>query len=176
MAIILPGVRYTTAQPLLHFTRRVLESHGWTVVEASWPTDKAADGDPAEMVASVVTQLIDAAGDAKVLIVGKSIGSLAIPVAAGRAIPGIWITPLLHHPAIAGALERLPAATLLIGSTGDESWDADAAQTSGHRVTELTDANHGLELDGDPLGSIDALREVIGAVDTFVAGFDAAGS
>ena len=176
VAIVLPGVRYTTARPLLHFTRRVLESHGWTVVEASWPTDTPGEGDPDEMVASAVTQLIDSAGEAQLLIVGKSIGSLAIPIAADRAIPGIWITPLLHRPAVAAALDRLPAASLLIGSTGDDAWDADAARTSGHQVTELTDANHGLELEGDPLGSIDALREVIGAVDGFVAGLDPAGS
>jgi hypothetical protein len=173
VAIVLPGVRYTTARPLLHFTRAVLESHGWTVHEASWPTDTPGEDDPGEMVAMAATQQIEAAGEAMLLIVGKSIGSLAIPIAADRAISGIWITPLLHYPAVAEALNRLPTATLLIGSTGDASWDADAAATSGHRVMELTDANHGLELDGDPLGSIDVLRKVIGAVDDFVAGLDA---
>jgi hypothetical protein len=38
---------------------------------------------------------------------------------------------------------------------------------------ELTDANHGLELGGDPLRSIEALRRVIDAVDRFVAKIDA---
>jgi hypothetical protein len=175
-AIVLPGVRYTTARPLLHFTRAVLESHGWAVHEGSWPTDDPTERRPEEMVTSIATRLVEAAGGAQVLIVGKSIGSLAMPIAAERAIPGIWITPLLHDPAVAGALDGLPAATLLVGSTGDESWDAEAARASGHEVLELNDANHGLELDGDPLGSIDALRKVIDAVDRFVARFDTAGT
>jgi hypothetical protein len=107
-------------------------------------------------------------------MVGKSLGSLAMPLVASRGLSGIWITPLLRRPAVAAALDRLSAPTLLIGSTADETWDGDAARRSGHQVMELTDANHGLELGGDPLGSIDVLRRVIEAVDRFVAGIDAA--
>lgn len=173
VAIVLPGVRYTTAHPLLHFTRAVLESHGWTVAEASWPSDEAGDRDPDEMVTAVAIGLLQSAGDARLLIVGKSIGSLAIPVAASRGIPGIWFTPLLRQSALAEALTRLPARTLLVGSIADETWDPVVARQSGHRVVELTDANHGLELDGDAVGSIDALRRVIDAVDRFVAEMDA---
>jgi hypothetical protein len=174
-ALVLPGAGYTPARPLLHFTRAVLESHGWTVVEASWPTSDPAAGDPDAMVTGVATRLIDDAGHARLLIVGKSLGSLALPVATARGLSGIWITPLLRRPTVAKALEQLSAPTLLIGSTGDETWDGDAARRSGREVLELTDANHGLELGGDPLGSIDTLRNVIEAVDRFVAGIDAAG-
>jgi hypothetical protein len=172
VAIVLPGARYSTARPLLHFSRAVLESHGWTVVEASWPADDPLERDPHEMVTGVATGLFDTAGDARVLVVGKSLGSLAIPLAASRRIPGIWFTPLLHQSPVAETLAHLPASTLLIGSTADETWDADVARQSGLRVLELTDANHGLELTGDPLGSIDALRRVVDAVDRFVAEMD----
>jgi hypothetical protein len=174
-ALVLPGAGYTPARPLLHFTRAVLESHGWTVVEASWPPGDPATYDTDDMVTGVATRLVDEAGDRRLLIVGKSLGSLAMPLAAARGISGIWITPLLRRPTVAQALDQLPAPTLLIGSTADETWDGDAARRSGHDVLELTDANHALELGGDPLGSIDALREVIAAVDRFVAGIDAAG-
>jgi hypothetical protein len=171
VAIVLPGARYSTARPLLHFARAVLESHGWTVVEASWPADDP-QRDPHEMVMGVAAGLLDTAGDARVLVVGKSLGSLAIPLAASRRLPGIWFTPLLHQSPVAEALRRLPEPTLLVGSTADETWDADAARQSGLGVLELTDVNHGLELTGDPLGSIDALRRVIDGVDRFVAGVD----
>jgi hypothetical protein len=168
-AILLPGAGYTSAHPLLHFTRAVLEVHGWTVVEASWPADEAARRNADQMTSTIAAELIDSAGFRQLLIVGKSIGSLAIPLAAERGLAGIWFTPLLRRATVADALERLPDPTLLIGSTGDETWDGDAARRSNHQVLELTDANHGLELGGDPLGSIDALRTVIAAVDRFVA-------
>jgi len=171
-AIVLPGVRYTSAHPLLHFTRAVLESNGWAVSEASWPTDDAGEPDAGQMVTEVATQLIEAAGDARLLIVVKSIGSLAMPLAAARGIAGIWMTPLLRRPAVMQALTELPAATLLVGSAADDTWDADAANRSGHQMLQLSDANHGLELDGDPLGSIHALRQVIEAVDHFVVGIE----
>jgi hypothetical protein len=168
-AIILPGAGYTSAHPLLHFTRAVLEAHGWTIAEASWPADEAAQRHADEMVTTIATRLIDSVGNRPPLIVGKSIGSLAIPLAAERGLSGIWLTPLLRRPTVADALERLPAPTLLIGSTGDETWDGDAARRSSHQVVELTEADHRLERVGDPLGSIDALRTVIDAVDRFVA-------
>jgi hypothetical protein len=171
-AIVLPGAGYTTARPLLHYTRVVLESHGWRVVEASWPAD-AADREPDEMVTELATRLVAEVGDRPPMIVGKSIGSLAMPVAASLGLSGIWITPLVRRPAVAAALDRLSAPTLLIGSTADDTWDGEAARRSGHDVVELTDANHGLELGGDPLGSIDLLRSVIDSVDRFVAGLDA---
>ena len=174
-AIVLPGAGYTPARPLLHFTRIVLEAHGWSVVEASWPKGDSPGREPDEMVTEVATRLVAEAGDRRLLIVGKSIGSLAMPLATSRGLPAIWITPLVRRPAVAAALDRLSAPTLLIGSTGDETWDGDAARRSGQQVTELTDANHGLELDGDPLGSIDALRRVIDAVDHFVTSIDRGG-
>jgi len=171
-AIVLPGAGYTTARPLLHYTRAVLESHGWTVVEASWPAD-TAEREPNEMVTELATTLVAESEDRRPLLVGKSIGSLALPLAASIGLSSIWITPLLRRPAVAAALDRLPAPTLLVGSTADETWDGEAARRSGHEVLELTDANHALELGGDPLGSIDLLRRVIDAVDRFVAGIDA---
>ena len=169
-AILLPGANYTVAHPLLHFTRGVLETHGWTVEATSWLPDDMAHRDPVEMVTEVTTRLIDAEEPRRALLVGKSIGSFAIPLAADRGLSGIWLTPLLRQPPVADALGRLPKPTILIGSRADKSWDSDVARRSGHEVVELIDANHGLERPGDPLGSVDALRTIIGAVDRFVAG------
>jgi hypothetical protein len=167
-AILLPGAGYTIAHPLLHFTRGVLEAHGWIVEAASWLPDDVAHRDPVEMVTEVATRLIDAQEPRRALLVGKSIGSFAIPLAADRGLSGIWLTPLLRQPPVADGLGRLPAPTILIGSRADESWDSDVARRSGHEIVELTDAHHGLELPGDPVGSVDALRTVIEAVDRFV--------
>ena len=46
----------------------------------------------------------------------------------------------------------------------------DVARRSGHEIVELTDADHGLERAGDPVGSVDDLRTVISAVERFVGG------
>lgn len=36
VVIVLPGVRYTPARPLLHYARSVALAHGWTVQEVWW--------------------------------------------------------------------------------------------------------------------------------------------
>jgi hypothetical protein len=164
-AVVLPGARYTTAHPLLHFTSAVLRTAGWSIVEASW---SAGDVDaPTAMVCSVAERLIDEAPSPRTVLVAKSLGTLAIPVAARRKIPGIWLTPLLDQPEVAGALDALPRS-LLVGSTDDETWDGAIARASRHDVLELSGVDHRLESTRDVARSIDVLREVVIAVERFV--------
>lgn len=167
IAIILPGVRYTPARPLLHFVRSVLAHHGWTIQEVWWepPTELA---EPQAWVERQVEVQIDRENVAPRLLVGKSVGSLALPLAADRGIAGVWLTPLLHRPSVREALARQRAETLLIGGSADPSWDAQAARTGGHRVVELPDADHALEVPDDPRGSVNHLMTVVGAVDLFL--------
>jgi hypothetical protein len=40
-------------------------------------------------------------------------------------------------------------------------------------VLELEGANHSLQIEGDPLGSVDALRVVTARIDEFLAGLEA---
>lgn len=169
-AIILPGARYTAAHPLLYFTAAVVRGAGWDVAEATWPRGDVPD--PASMVLRIARGLIDEASGSRVLLVGKSLGSLAIPLAAERELAGIWLTPLLREPAVAAALPQLPPATLLVGSSDDETWDSAGARASRHQVVELSGANHGLEHPDDALRSVEYLRTVVEAVTWFLAGIE----
>ncbi|MET8622906.1 hypothetical protein ABZW30_03955 [Kitasatospora sp. NPDC004669] len=69
---------------------------------------------------------------------------------------------------MARALGRAQAPTLLVGGSADRRWDRRIADSTGHEVLELPGADHGLELDGDPLGSVDVLRQVVERLDRFV--------
>lgn len=101
------------------------------------------------------------------LIVGKSLGTLALPIAAERRIPGVWLTPLVHRPEVVEALERQHASTLVIAGGADPSWDPDAIPAR-HRTVVLEDANHGLEVEGDVQRSLRHLAVVVDEVGRFV--------
>ncbi|TDC80191.1 alpha/beta hydrolase [Streptomyces hainanensis] len=172
VALVIPGMGYTPARPLLHFARAVLLHHGWTVQELWWQVPDGLSRWPAgERIAWVerqVNEAVDAEGGACRLLVGKSLGTLAAGVAADRRIAAVWLTPLLTDEFVAGALRRAEASTLLVGGTADGWWDAGIAASSGHEVLEVPAADHALELPDDVAGSVDVLRQVVARLDRFV--------
>ncbi|MFI8457733.1 alpha/beta hydrolase [Kitasatospora sp. NPDC085464] len=173
VALVLPGVGYTPARPLLHFAGSVLQQQGWTVQEVWWevPDDFGGFG-PQERIAWVereVARAVDAEGGACRLLVGKSLASFACGLAADRGLAAAWLTPVLTFEPVARALHRTEAPTLLVGGGADRVWDRRIAESSGHEVLEVPGAGHGLELPDDAVGSIDILRHVTARLDRFVA-------
>ncbi|MGK5639108.1 alpha/beta hydrolase [Streptomyces sp. URMC 126] len=172
VAVVVPGVGYSPARPLLHFARSVLLQHGWTVQELWWQIPGGfAQFTVDERIAWVerrVSEAIEAEAGACRLVVGKSLGSLACGIAADRNILAAWLTPLLTIDHVAAALRRATEPTLLVGGSADKVWDSRIAASLGHEVLEVPAADHGLELADDAAGSVDVLRRVVSRLDRFV--------
>ena len=172
VAVLLPGGGYMPARPLLHFARAVLVRHGWSVQEIWWeppPTSWNMD-EREKWVLDRARQAVDAEQADRVLLVGKSLGTLAAPLAADRGLPAIWFTPLITLGGVLEALRRSAAPTLLVGGTHDRWWDGAAVRTLDHQYVEIPGADHGLELGDDPVGSVQILKDVTAAVSRFVEG------
>lgn len=169
VAVVLPGARYDTSAPLLWFAREVALARGWSVLEVRDEfLDRSAD--PWRWVEDRAEAALAYAGSVRCLLVTKSLSSHAVRLAAGLGLPGIWLTPLIAvDDDVAAGFRRLEGPALLVGGTADPSWAGGLARGFGHDVLELEGANHALQLDGDPLGSVDALRRVAERIDAFVA-------
>ena len=167
IVVVLPGARYLPFGPLLWFSREVALSHGWSVLEV-WDEYRDRSVDAGEWVEARTEAALRHAGDARILLVTKSITSHAARLAGERRLPGVWLTPLLRLPEIAAAFEGLDAPSLLIGGSADASWDAAVARRGGHEVLELEGADHSLQIGGDPLASVALLRRVVERVDAFI--------
>jgi hypothetical protein len=165
VAVILPGARYLPVAPLLWFAHEVASSAGWSVLEV-WDEYLDRSQDPWRWVEDRAEAALTRAGDARVVLVTKSLTSRAVRIAAERGLPGIWLTPLLYTPEIAAGFERLTAPALLVGGTADESWVREAAGS--HEVLEIEGGDHGLRIPGDPLASVAALSRVVERMDEFV--------
>ncbi|MFG1705131.1 alpha/beta hydrolase [Nonomuraea sp. M3C6] len=170
VAVLLPGGGYMPARPLLHYARAVLKQHGWSVQEIWWepPTTPGIE-DRAEWVLDQARRALDAEKAQQLLLVGKSLGTFAAPLAAERGLPAIWLTPLLTMETVVEGLRRSEAPTLLVGGTADRLWDSETARTLDHPYVEIPGADHGLET-GDPVESVEMLKEVTTAMSRFVAG------
>jgi hypothetical protein len=168
-ALILPGVRYFSQAPLLWFAREAAQAAGWSVLELS---ERApADEEPFEWMRRRATSALEASSSAGTLVViGKSLGSAAAPLVAERGLPAVWLTPLLVRPEIVAALRAATAPALLVGSSADPTW-SDGEQPGGESVSVLAfdGLDHSLQVEGDPLASVEVLRQVTERIGEFLA-------
>lgn len=167
VVVVLPGARYLPFAPLLWFSREVALSRGWSVLEV-WDEYGDPGVDPWQWVEERAAAAVRHVEPARVAFVAKSIASHAARLAREGGLPGVWLTPLLHDPEVRAAFEELEAPALLVGGTGDRSWDGEAARRSGHEVLELERADHSLQIAGDSRASLEALRRVVERVDEFL--------
>jgi pimeloyl-ACP methyl ester carboxylesterase len=165
VATVLPGKGYSPAAPLLHYATMLLRDRGWTVRQLWW--DKTEMSTEEAAVARARREL-DAVTAPVHLVVAKSLGTLALPIAAEMGLPGVWLTPILTDPGVAAALSRIEVPALLIGGTADPFWVSDVARGERLQVLEIAGADHGLEFGGAVLPAIAALRKVTEAMASFV--------
>jgi hypothetical protein len=163
--VILPGVRYFSQAPLLWFAREAAQAGGWSVVEVD---ERAPPGEePFAWIRDEAEQALASTGADLVVVVGKSLGSAAAPLVSG---PAIWLTPLLTRPEIVAALAAAKSPTLAIGSPYDPTWGEGTLPDNPRvELVELEGLDHSLQVSGDPLASLDVLRDVTQRIGAFLA-------
>ena len=172
VALVVPGRAYSPSAPLLEFARRALLQHGLTVQQLWWDSTTRGDEDPEPWVRRHV-QAAHAAEDADhVLVVAKSLGTLAASYAAERGLDAIWFTPVLTEAPVAEAIAANAGRQLLVGGLADQLWDAAVAREladNGCDVLEVPDADHSLGTD-DAVRTAEIHVEVARAVESFLSG------
>ena len=167
--VLLPGVRYFSQAPLLWFAREAAQASGWSVLELS--ERAAADEEPFAWMRDRAQRALGATEASNVAVIGKSLGSAAAGLAAERGLPAVWLTPLLVRPEVVQALAATGAPALLIGSPGDQTWGGgDVPENDSLEVLELDGLDHSLQVEGDPMASLDVLRTVTERIGRFLEG------
>jgi hypothetical protein len=140
---------FGSATPLLHWSAALLTQGGWSVLSVDWGRDSPAGGEASHVRRCADAALDRAADDRPVLVVAKSLGTLALPWAVENGLPGAWLTPLLLDPAVLTAAKEAHQPTLLVGGSADSHWRPPAAAGPGVTIMELPGADHGLQQPGD---------------------------
>ena len=116
----------------------------------AWDEARLERAGPAtEVTRSAQAALERALPGRPVLVVAKSLGTLALPWAVENGLSGAWLTPLLQDETVVAAVERARPATLLVGGSADPHWRRLPDTGSGVDWLELPDADHGLQRAGD---------------------------
>jgi hypothetical protein len=171
-AVVVPGRLFGPGAPLPMFAGDAAERRGAAVHRHEWSREPPKPDDPAVegWVSGELVPLLDRlpAAPAPPLLIGKSVGTNAARLAADRALPAVWLTPLLGAPWVAAALARASAPFLLVGGTADESWDGPLARRLTPWVREVEGGDHGLYVPGPLVDSVAVLAQVVVAVEEFL--------
>ena len=174
-ALVVPGRGYPPAAPLTFFAGLALLQHGWSVRQVWWdPPDHESDEQTTAWVRAQVEPVLPDSG--RVMLVAKSLGTYAAPLAAERGLEAIWLTPLLQIPSLVDAIAANPARQLLVGGTADDlAWRTDVARNLAERgcdVCEIPGADHALLTPGDVVRGVEVHVEVARALDRFLSGLE----
>ncbi|MEN3307332.1 MAG: hypothetical protein V7603_3534 [Micromonosporaceae bacterium] len=168
-AVVIPGRMFGPAAGLLMYAGEVAQRRGVSVHRHSWSGEppKPTEPEVESWVCGEVSPLLDALGGGPLLL-AKSLGTNAAALAAERALPAVWLTPLLTAPWVVAAMSRATAPFLLVGGTGDEVWDGALARRLSPHVLEVEGADHGMYVPGPLTDSIAVLGRVVVAVEEFL--------
>ena len=191
-AIVVPGGNYTADGPLLNYAAHAAGRRSAHVHRITWsPPARRSPATAADsptvgpagpeydrwaayrewvngQATDALSQVTAATGVTAPVLLAKSLGSLAAPLAARRGLPAVWFTPLLTDPSTVAALRRAAAPCLLIGGTADTFWDGPAARSITTHVLEIDGAGHNMLVPGPLAASAAILGRVTTAVERFL--------
>jgi hypothetical protein len=180
LAIILPGAGYTTQAPLLHFCTGLFYSKGFDVLHLNYSFNReeqsALSGEGlADAVRHVMDDALKNKGYDHYYIVAKSIGTMALPYLLKDQsfldAKAVWMTPLLQKEFVLNAIADGSNKGLCIIGDQDPyfTWERieRVKENPNLSIKVVEGGDHRLELSGDPIQSIDVLRDIISDINQF---------
>ena len=162
-AVLLPGMIYPTRAPVLWFAREAVMSRGWSALEVLG--EPGTHPEPVAWEHECTERALEAAGQARVLVIGKSLASFMAGLVSDRNLPAAWLTPALDREPVIEGLTRAQQPTLVVGGTADPMWVRPALpDNQALEVLELPGLDHALQVPGDIPASLAALGEMARAV------------
>jgi predicted alpha/beta-hydrolase family hydrolase len=187
LAVLLPGFGYTLDMPLFYYAQNLLLERGWDVlrVEYAYNTHPEFQTLPemernqwllADTTAAWRAGLGQQTYD-RVVLIGKSLGTLAMGHLLTMADPppnvgAVWLTPLLAEERLRQQISQYGGPSLFVIGTADPHFDPVVLEkmqvaTIGEAVV-VRNADHGMDIPGDPIASVRAVERVVEALSRFL--------
>lgn len=180
LAVVLPGAGYSFREPLLRYSIQILLKNGFKVLAL----DKVYGDDPAwrsltveqdarkiveDDTVKVFEQIGSRFSEPVDLLLGRSLGTFAIACLLERELVKpkkiIWQTPALGSKWATMRDCKIPGFGIL--GTADHYYRAAIENMPKDRII-IENADHGMEIPGDPIRSIEILKQVMTATDEWI--------
>jgi predicted alpha/beta-hydrolase family hydrolase len=188
LAVLLPGFGYTLDMPLFYYAENLLLDRGWDVlrVEYAYNTRPEYQALPEperdrwllEDATAAWRAALDQRTYERVVLIGKSLGTLAMghlltAPDSPSTVGAIWLTPLLSEERLRQQIRGYGGPSLFVIGTADPHFDPVVLEemqvaTIGEAVV-VKNADHGMDIPGDPIASVRALERVVEALCRFLS-------
>jgi len=180
LVIVLPGAGYTTQAPLLRFTTGVFYNKGFDVLHINYTYNRQElseliEQDFAREVQLVIDHAIKNKNYSNFCVVAKSIGTVALSYLLNHTMfkeaKVVWLTPLLQKDDVFNAMVKSVHKGLCIMGDKDHCFVVERFErlkdNPNLRFKVVDGGNHSLELDEDPIKSIELLKNVMIEISEF---------
>jgi hypothetical protein len=181
LVIFLPGAGYTTQAPLLHFTTGLFYTKGFDVLHINYTFSRQEMSalNERDLARDVQLAIDNATKDKKYSnynVVAKSIGTKALIYLLDNTklkdAKVVWLTPLLQNDDVFSSMVNSDNKGLCIFGEKDSYCFIverfEQLKNNQNLILKVVDGgNHNLELDKDPIKSIETLKSVISYIDEF---------
>ena len=187
LALVFPGLGYTAHMPVLYYPRRLLLDRGVDVLVVEYdyrglapfrmPRDPERDSWFFDDVAAACEVGLGQRSYSGVTLVGKSLGTLAMGFSLTKdarlsRAQCVWLTPLLRNDRLRAQMRRAGGRSLFVIGTADSHYDPayleEVRLAPGGESAVIPGADHGLEIEGDTLGSVRAVEKTVRAMQRFL--------
>jgi len=187
VALLLPGMGYTSHMPLLYYPARMMLSLGADVLGLEYDYNRRKDfmalpGEERKKwllddVTRACRTILDAGSYQRITLIGKSLGTRAMGHLLTtedqlREAHAIWLTPVLRSESLCRQIKEWGRPSLIVIGTADPHYNqAVLDEIQGATDSEMLiveGADHSLEVGGDVLRSLDAMQQVVHAIQSFV--------
>jgi hypothetical protein len=165
--VVLPGRQYSPDGPLLFFAAQAALMQGWDVRQVWWePPKGASDDDEIRWVCDELDAAVEG-HSGNVLVIAKSLGTLAAPRAAAHGYAAAWLTPLLTDHTASEPLLSYPCPQLVVIGSSDPYLSQDVFDAlPGTRL--IVDGDHVLRVPGDAAAMVASHERFVRALDSWL--------
>ena len=188
LAVLLPGFGYTLDMPLFYYAENLLLERGWDVLRIEYAYNTRPEFQTLPKPERDRWLLADATAAwraglsqqpyERVVLIGKSLGTLAMGHLLTMADPppnvgAVWLTPVLSVERLRQQVSQYGGPSLFVIGTADPHFEPVVlekmqAATTGEAVI-VKNADHGMDIPGDPIASVRAVERVVEALGRFLA-------
>jgi len=178
-AFIFPGRGYTAQAPLLFYSRNLCINKNYDCIQINYH-DALSVMNEEEFVRSVqeiVKSILDERNYNDLLIISKSIGSIAhaqiLKANLSHSLRSIWLTPLIKMENVFTSLKESSSPSIALIGDEDPHYSVDKWTELGKHNKTLVQkvyfgCDHSIEKPKFPIESIDILKQVILDIDSFI--------
>ena len=171
--LLLPGAGYSCMGPTLYYARNLLLDKGFNIVNIEYDFRFHSLQEDSEVCYTkffdfIINKLGHVGVEKFDLVIAKSVGTKLLSTSNLIAKKYIWLTPGLKDRFVRKFIENHSSKSLIVIGDKDPLFEESLVSSFKH-MHIIKDAVHSLDIEGEPLKSIDALKEYIKVIDGFIS-------